>query len=67
MDFLDFVQERLAAHEGGAGDVRIGYDDATFDYVIIQRKSSTGSDEILGCSRSLRRAIELAVSGKKFD
>jgi hypothetical protein len=66
-DLVTFIEERLAAHEGGAGDIRIGYDDATFDYVISQRNLTTKSDETLGCSRSLWRAIELAVTRKRYD
>ncbi len=72
---LQFLEERLAAHEGGAGSVSIGYDDATFDYVITQRKlfsakperDVAGSGEVLGCSRSLERAFALAISGEKYD
>ncbi len=67
VDLIAFIEERLAAHEGGAADVRFGYDDATFDYVITQKNSRTQNYDILGCSRDLKRAIELAISGKRFD
>lgn len=64
--FIKFIEARLAAHEGGAGSIVISWDDATFDYIISQ-KNFQGSSETLGCSRSLNRAVELAISGKKYD
>lgn len=64
---INFLHERLAAHEGGAGSITIGYDDATFDYIISQKNLSTKQNETLGCSRSLNRAFELAISGEKYD
>ena len=66
-EILKFLEERLAAHEGGAGSVSIGYDDATFNYVITQKNLSTKNNEVLGCSRSLSRAFKLAISGEKYD
>ncbi len=68
-DILDFLQVRLAAHEGGAPAVHIGYDDATFCFVITQRKgfSKDAHSETLGCSRSLTHAFKLAISGKVYD
>ena len=64
---IAFIEEHLVAYEGGASDIRFGYDDVTFDYVIMQKNQSTKSDEILGCSHFLTRAIELAISGKRYD
>jgi len=66
-DFIKFIEKRLAVGEGGDGDIRIGWDDATRDYIITQKNLNTNNHEILGCSRSLRRAIELAITGKKYD
>ena len=66
-DFIDFIEERLAVHEGGAGSISVGWDDATRDYLVCQHNLTSKRDEILGCSHSLGRAIELAISGKKFD
>jgi hypothetical protein len=66
-EFLDWVEGRLATHEGGAGNISIGWDDATRDYIISQRKIFSYDYKVLGCSRSLGRAIELAISGKVFD
>lgn len=65
---IEFFEERLAAHEGGAGSIHISYDDATFHYVITQTKMDHfRTNEILSSSGSLRRALELAISGKRFD
>ena len=47
---LDFLGLRLAAHEGGAPQVVVCYDDATGDYIVAQ------ANETLGCSRSITRA-----------
>lgn len=67
-EFLSFLEERLAAHEGGAGSLHISYDDATFSYIISQTKMDKfRTNETLGCSRFLSRAIELAISGKKYE
>ncbi len=60
-DFINFLEERLAAHEGGAGSVYISWDDATRDYIISQKRINGGGSDMLGCSRSLRKAIQLAV------
>lgn len=65
--FLDFLHTRLAVHEGGAGAISISWDDATRDYLICQQKLFKGGSETLGCSRSLKQAIELAVSGKVYN
>lgn len=69
MGVVDFIMGRLAAHEGGAPSLVISFDDATFDYIISQRKgfSKEAPNETLGCSRSLTRAFELAESGQKYD
>lgn len=66
---LNFLQERLGAHEGGAPDVCIGYDDATFCFMITQKQGfgKNASSKTLGCSRSPARAFELAISGKVYD
>ena len=68
-DVLHFIRERLRAGEGGAPSVRIVYDDATSDYLIVQRDGfgNNKQDLTLGCSRSLARAFELAVSGEVYD
>jgi hypothetical protein len=58
---INFLTERLTAYEGGAESIHIGYDDATFNYVITQ------GSKILGCSRSLSRAFTLAISGQVYD
>jgi hypothetical protein len=67
--FIEFLHNRLAAHEGGAGSIHIGYDDATREYVISQKSLyGTRQDVVLGCASSLVRAIDLAVAGKEaFD
>lgn len=74
-EFLAWIEERLATGEGGAPSVEIGWDDATRDYLIVQKfprkyvdgKFVSQGKEILGCSRSLGRAVELAISGKVYD
>lgn len=66
-EFLAWIEERLATHEGGAGDIIIGWDDATRDYYVIQKSIMKQDRKTLGCSRSLGRAIELAMSGKVYD
>lgn len=68
-EILNFLQDRLAAHEGGAPSISIGYDDATFNYIISQKKGfrKEAPNKILGCSRSLTRAFELAISGQVYD
>lgn len=58
---LDFLLDKLAAHEGGGQAIIISYDDATFNYLICQHT------KILGCSKDLARAFQLAISGKRFD
>jgi hypothetical protein len=67
--FLDFLETRMATHEGGAGAISISWDDATRDWIISQRNLSKkfNNQETLGCSRYLKRAIELAVTGKIYD
>jgi hypothetical protein len=62
-----WIKERLAAHEGGAGSIAIGWDDATRGYVISQCAMYTHIDEILGWSSRLERAITLAITGQKYD
>ena len=64
-EILNWLQERLCAHEGGAPAVQIGYDDATFHYVITQKKGFglEAQNETLGASGSLSRAFKLAISG----
>jgi hypothetical protein len=64
-EFLDWIESRLVTGEGGAGNIRIGWDDATRDYLITQ--TLYVGFETLGCSKSLERAIELAISGKVYD
>ncbi len=68
-DIQQFLEERICAHEGGGPPVVIGYDDATFCYLITQNKGfgKDATNETLGCSRSLGRAFELAISGKVYE
>ncbi len=68
-DIVSFLNERLAAHEGGAPSISIGYDDATFNYVISQKKgfSKEAPNETLGCARSIGHAFALAISGRVYD
>jgi hypothetical protein len=66
--FLNFIETRMATHEGGAGAISISWDDATRDWIISQQQlGKSGRNETLGCSRNLKRAIELAVTGKIYD
>lgn len=66
---LQFLEERLCVHEGGAPAVQIGYDDATFCYLVTQKKGfgPDTTNETLGCSRSLGGAFRLAISGKVYE
>jgi hypothetical protein len=68
-EILNFLEERLCAHEGGGPPVIIAYDDATFHYQILQDRGNYKDydRETLGSARSLNHAFELAISGKKFD
>lgn len=66
-EFIAWLEERLATGEGGNPPVYIGWDDATRNYVISQHDFSKGSSKMLSCSKSLGKAVELAVSGKVFD
>lgn len=66
---LNFLEERLCIHEGGNPPIIISWDDATRDYIISQKNGygPTASQQTLGCSKSLFRAFELAISGKVYD
>jgi len=68
-DIIRFLNERLGAHEGGAPSVNISYDDATFCYMISQKKGfgEDANAETLGCSRSIGGAFSLAISGKVYE
>jgi hypothetical protein len=65
--FLNFLESRMAIHEGGAGTISISWDDATRDWIISQKNLFKNGSETLGCSRYLKRAIELAISGKIYE
>lgn len=69
IDIIQFLKKRLAAYEGGAPSVHISYDDATYNYVISQktRFDNKADNEILGCSRSLTKAFELAITEKVYE
>lgn len=68
IQFVVFIEERLATGEGGAGTIHISWDDATRDYIISQQRfDQFRTNEILGCSKYLESAIELAITGKVYD
>jgi hypothetical protein len=60
-EIVDYQEALLMAWEGGGPPIRIGYDDATFDYWLAQ------GDKMLAYSRSFRRLFELAKTGEKYD
>lgn len=66
---LDFLEEHLSIHDGGNPPIIISWDDATRDYSISQKNGygPAASMKTLGCSKSLFRAFELAISGKVYD
>lgn len=66
---LDFLEEHLCIHEGGNPPITIHWDDATGDYIISQCEGygDCKNSKTLGCSKSLFRAFELAISGKIYD
>lgn len=65
---VNYLEERLCAHEGGAPGVCIIYDDATFKYMIIQKNGFkvNAINITLGCSSSLMNAFKLAIDGNPF-